>query len=72
MSESTDRLNAPVTEEIRKLFEEWKSSLPKCVGYEGNCEGDLGMGHVEHCPIYGQLDAAQAIDALLGKPAPKI
>lgn len=36
-------------------YEVWTESLPKCVGYEGKCDGDLvGELHEPHCPMHGK------------------
>lgn len=42
-------------QELRELFQKWASSLPKCVGYAGSCDGDLvGLEHESHCPMFGK------------------
>lgn len=36
-------------------YEEWVKSLPKCLSYEGGCDGDLvGLEHERNCPMYGK------------------
>lgn len=36
-------------------FEEWKKSLPNCIGFEGGCDGDLvATEHEPNCPMYGK------------------
>ena len=54
---------------MAKTFESWKASLPKCIGFEGGCDGDLvGEGHEDNCPMKGKKfatleDAFHARDA---------
>lgn len=35
-------------------FDEWVATLPKCVGYDGKCDGDVGEEHAPHCPMHGK------------------
>ena len=42
-------------DEARKKFEEWKKSLPHCIGDSGGCDGDLvGEEHEDNCPMKGK------------------
>ncbi len=44
-----------MSKEADDMFKKWISSLPKCVGFDGGCDGDLeGMEHEIHCPMYGK------------------
>jgi hypothetical protein len=44
-----------IAERAARDFEAWKKSLPKCLGYAGGCDGDLGAeGHMKDCPLYGK------------------
>lgn len=36
-------------------YREWIATLPKCVGDEGGCDGDLvGEDHSSNCPLFGK------------------
>jgi hypothetical protein len=40
---------------MREKFEKWAATLPKCLGYEGGCDGDLeGQAHEPKCPMFGK------------------
>jgi hypothetical protein len=41
-------------EKYHERFEKWASSLPRCVGDAGACDGNLvGLEHEDNCPMKG-------------------
>jgi len=56
------------------LYEKWAASLPKCIGYEGGCDGDLvGTEHERNCPMFDKNPATlrDAFNAGLAARSPE-